>query len=54
MNWEWREQDEFYGTARAEDVPVELAVLFLSGQLFCFWQSQDDHTELGQAEVWEC
>ncbi len=53
MNWDWTEQDKFFGYARAKDVEIELAVLFLSGRLFCYWQRRGDHMRLGPAQVWD-
>ncbi len=53
MEWDWTEQDKFFGYARAKDAEIELAVLFLSGRLFCYWQRKGDHSRLGPAEVWQ-
>ncbi|MCA9644363.1 MAG: hypothetical protein H6718_27455 [Polyangiaceae bacterium] len=54
MNWNWLEKDPFFGYAQAEGLPVELAVLFMSGRLFCYWQRQGDHQRLGEVQVYEC
>ncbi|MCA9647889.1 MAG: hypothetical protein KC492_44665 [Myxococcales bacterium] len=54
MNWNWLEKDPFFGYAQAEGLPVELAVLFLSGRLFCYWQRQGDHQRLAEVQIFEC